>query len=131
MYRIDRRPFGVQFAFEGTVNPDEMKHWSNEARQILHGQPKGFGVLVDNRNLRPGGIGPEAQAILEQVQNLYKSNGMERSCVVLSSAAVTMQLERAARASGIRTTERFINASAHPNWEQMAVAWIEKGEEPN
>jgi hypothetical protein len=131
MFKIAKERFGMKFAFSGTVTIDEMKQWSEQALKALPGQPKDFGVLVDNRELRPGGIQPEALKLLMDTQASYKKAGMARSCVILQSAAVTMQLERTARESGIGAFERYINASIEPKWEAKAIAWLEKKIDPN
>ena len=131
LFKVERKDFGVSMAFEGALTLDEVKRWSQEALRILPTLAPGFGVLADNRALRPGALGPEAQTILEQTQALYKQKGMARSCVILNSAAVTMQLERAAQHSGIKSSERFLNAASRPDWEQAAVAWIRDGVEPD
>jgi hypothetical protein len=91
---------------------------------------KTFGVLIDMRGLGPGGLRPEAQSVMVEGQEMYRKAGMQRSCVILQSATVTMQFQRLARDSGIDSYERYINAAAHPDWQARAVAWIEKKEEP-
>lgn len=130
MYAISKTPFGVKFTFQQTVDSEEMQRWAEEAAQLLPSLAKGFGMLVDNRQLRPGGMTPEAQKILEQMQASYKAHGMLRSCVVLQSASASMQLEQAARATAISGSERCLNASTTPDWEQIAVRWIREGIEP-
>jgi hypothetical protein len=131
MYSITKTPFGVKFTFQQTVDAAEMQRWAEKAAQLLPSLQKGFGLLVDNRQLRPGGMAPDAQRILQQMQASYKAHGMLRSCVILQSAAVTMQLEQAAQDAGTGSWERFLNAAALPDWEQRAVHWICDGIEPN
>jgi hypothetical protein len=55
---------------------------------------------------------------------------MERSCVILESAVVTMQFVRLARQSGIYSFERYINAASHPDWHKKALGWIENKIDP-
>jgi hypothetical protein len=130
MYKIAKEKFGFQLTFGGSITLDEMKRWREEAKAALVGAPKSFGVLIDMRTLRPGGIQPDAQAVMVEGQGLFKTAGMERSCVVLESAAVTMQFERLARESGIYSFERYINAAAQPDWNKKALAWIESKIDP-
>lgn len=130
MYKIAKEKFGFRLTFGDTISLDEMKRWRNEARTILIGAPKTFGVLIDMRTLRPGGVQPDAQAVMVEGQGLFKAAGMERSCVVLESAAVTMQFERLAKQSGIYSFERYINAAAHPDWQAKALGWIEHKVDP-
>jgi len=61
---------------------------------------------------------------------LFKKAGMERSCVILESSTIAMQFERLAKASGIYSFERYINAAGHPDWRAKALGWIEKSVDP-
>jgi len=133
MYQLRKAPYGVRINFEETVTAEEMKRFDQDATAMLANLPANFGVLVDERKLRPGGIptGSEAEQILGKVQNKYRVRGMKRSCVILQSASVTMQMERRARESGILNVERYINAKEEPHWETKALAWIEQGKDPN
>lgn len=130
MYKISKEKFGFQLTFGGIIPLDEMTRWREEARAALIGAPKTFGVLIDMRTLRPGGVQADAQAVMVEGQGLFKAAGMERSCVILESAAVTMQFERLAKQSGIYSFERYINAAAHPDWQAKALGWIERKIDP-
>jgi hypothetical protein len=130
LYKITKEKFGFQLTFGGTIGLDEMLHWRDDARTVLIGARKTFGVLIDMRTLRPGGVQPDAQAVMVEGQGLFKTAGMERSCVILESAAVTMQFERLAKQSGIYSFERYINAAAHPDWQVKALSWIERKIDP-
>lgn len=130
MYFVIQRTFGMEFGFSGTVNLDEMKQFREEALRLLAGRATGFGVLFDNRKLRPGSIDAEAQQLLVQTETDYLRAGMKRSCTLFQSAAVAMQLERTARQSGTFVCERFLNPVDLPDWHQKAMAWIERGVEP-
>jgi hypothetical protein len=131
MYKIEKKNFGFQLTFGDSVDMAGMTRWREEARTALVGAPKSFGVLIDMRTLKPGGIQPDAQKVMVEGQGLFKKAGMERSCVVLQSATVTMQFERIARESGIYAFERYINAAQKPDWEAKAVGWIQKKVDPN
>jgi hypothetical protein len=131
MHSITKQPFGYQLTFADEVSPEEMKRWQQEAQTALMTAPKEFGVLIDMRTLKPGGIGPAAQALMVEGQGMFKKAGMERSCVILQSATVTMQFERIARSSGIYSFERYINAAQKTDWQARALRWIEKRVDPN
>jgi len=130
MYNISQQKYGYQLTFGGSIDVNEMNHWREESRSALTSAPKGFGVLIDMRGLRPGGLKADAQPIMVDGQAMYRKAGMVRSCVILSSATVTMQFQRLARESGIDSYERYINAAAHPDWEAKAVAWLENQVDP-
>jgi hypothetical protein len=131
MYKIAKEKFGFQLTFEERVSLDEMKQWKEESKKALVGARGSFGVLIDMRTLRPGGIQAEAQAVLVEGQGLYKKAGMERSCVILQSALIAMQFQRLAKESGIYAFERYIYASTHPDWRTKAIAWLENKIDPD
>jgi len=130
MHNISKRNYGYQLTFSGSIDLDEIKRWHEESRAALIGAPKTFGVLIDMRDLKPGGLKADAQPIMVEGQGMYRKSGMARSCVILNSATVTMQFQRLAKDSGIESYERYINAAVHPDWEVRAVAWLEKQIDP-
>ncbi len=42
-----------------------------------------------------------------------------------------MQFKRIAKETGIYEWERYINASATPNWEQAGADWLTKAADPD
>ncbi len=42
-----------------------------------------------------------------------------------------MQFKRIARETGIDQWERYINASATPNWEQVGIDWLTRAADPD
>jgi hypothetical protein len=131
MYRIAKKNFGFQLTFGDKIDVAEMTRWREEAKAALVGAPPSFGVLIDMRALKPGGIQRDAQKVMVEGQGLFRKAGMERSCVILQSATITMQFERIARESGIFAFERYIDAARKPDWEAKAVGWIQKKIDPN
>jgi hypothetical protein len=130
MYNIARQGYGFQITFGGKIDLEEMNRWREDSRKVLAGAPRSFGVLIDMRDLRPGDLAANAQPVMVEGQQMYRKAGMERSCVILQSATVTMQFQRLAHESGIDAYERYINAAAHPDWHTEALAWIEKKIDP-
>lgn len=51
--------------------------------------------------------------------------------MILSDAITTMQFKRIAKETGIYEWERYINASATPNWEQAGADWLTKAADPD
>lgn len=131
MYNISRQAYGFQITFGGTIDLKEMNNWREESRKALTVAPKSFGVLIDMRNLRPGDLAANAQPVMVEGQQMYRKAGMQRSCVILQSATVTMQFQRLAHESGIDAYERYVNAAAHTDWLTRALAWIEKKIDPD
>ena len=122
MYKIDKTDLGFNLTFGGDMTKDEIEKWYTESEQALSGQQSPFGVIIDMRTLAP--LPVEAQEIMVRGQSMYRSRGMERSCVILDDAITTIQFMRLARKSGIFKFERYINASEHRDWLARARNWV-------
>ena len=122
MYKIDKTDLGFNLTFAGDMTKDEIEKWYMESEQALIGQQSPFGVIIDMRTLAP--LPVEAQEIMVRGQSMYRSRGMERSCVILDDAITTIQFMRLARKSGIFKFERYINASEHRDWLARARNWV-------
>ena len=122
MYKIDKTDLGFYLTFAGDMTKAEIERWYVESEHALTGQQSPFGVIIDMRTLAP--LPVEAQDIMVRGQSMYRSRGMERSCVILDDAITTIQFMRLARKSGIAKYERYINASAHRDWLAKARNWV-------
>ena len=129
MYKIERVPYGIRLTFGGFIENKEMERWVEESLPVLATQTGGFGVFVDMRTLKP--LPPDSKATMEKGQRAYKEKGMVRSVVILDSALVTVQFKRIAQESGIYQWERYVDASTHPEWEKIGVAWVRDGVDPD
>jgi hypothetical protein len=128
MYSIDKKPWGFQLVFAGTIDTDEMVRWVKESEAVLASQQDKFGVFVDMRTLAP--LSSDAETQMQNGQKMFKAKGMERSVVILNNALLTMQFRRIARETGISAWERYIDASKFPDWEKMGEAWLTTATEP-
>lgn len=129
MYSIERQPYGFRLVLGEFIKKEEMSAWVNDSRKALAQAPKGFGVLVDMRTLKP--LTPDSKAVMEDGQKLYKGAGMLRSVVILDSALLTMQFKNIAKETGIYQWERYLSTATHPDWEELALAWLTQGTDPD
>ena len=121
--------YGYWFEFTGFITEAEMKSWVEESRKALRSAPKQFSIFIDMRGAKP--MSPEAQAVAQVGQRLWKEGGMQRSCVALDSAVTTMQFRRIAKLSGIDAWERYVDASSTPTWRAKGEAWLADGVDPD
>ena len=128
MYVIKKTEYGYHLTFSGNIMQDEMKQWVEESQQALATQKGSFSVFVDMRTLEP--ISVDAQVQMQKGQRLYKQKGMVRSVVIHDDSTLTRQFQRIARHTGILPRERYIDASAEPDWEKVGMDWILEGKEP-
>jgi hypothetical protein len=129
MHKIQKESWGYHLTFGDSMSAEEMQLWVDESKSVLRTAPRSFGVFVDMRNLRP--LSVAARAVMLEGQKLYKRKGMRRSVVILASALITMQFRRLAKESGIYEWERYIDASAVPNWEEAGIAWLRHQLDPD
>jgi hypothetical protein len=122
MYKIEKTDLGFQLTFGGDMTEAELETWYQESAGVLTGMHIPFGVIIDMRTLAPLPI--EAQTVMVKGQAMYRSCGMQRSCVILEDAITTIQFMRLAKQSGIFKYERYINASVHKDWRQVARSWV-------
>ena len=128
MYKIEKNNVGFHLTFGGTMTKDELYHWYAESEAALSAQQGAFGVVVDMRTLSP--LPADAQDVMVRGQAMYRSRGMQRSCVILEDAITTIQFMRLAKKSGIYAYERYLDASAYPDWRLRAIDWVEHGIDP-
>ena len=122
MYKIEKTDLGFYLTFGGDMTKGELEKWYEDSEQVLRGQQAPFGVIIDMRTLAP--LPVEAQGAMVRGQSMYRSRGMQRSCVILDDAITTIQFMRLARKSGIFKYERYIDASAHRDWLAEARNWV-------
>ncbi len=129
MYKIEKKDYGYLLTFVGFIRRKEMESWYKDSITTLENSPANFGVLADLRGLKTP-LPMESQSTLEEGQKYYKKKGMVRSIVILNDNLTKIQYKRIAMNTGIRQYERYIDASLHENWEQIAISWLKDATEP-
>jgi len=128
MYKIEKKGFGFKLTFAGSIQADEMEAWLKDFAQALETQSGSYVVFVDMRTLIP--LSREAQAFMQQGQILALRKGMLRSVVISKSPVTEAQFRRIGGETGIIRGERYIDATAVPDWEKAGLDWLLKGIEP-
>lgn len=129
MYQIEEHDWGYRLTFGEIISADEMYRWLRESEQVLSKRSGEFFVFVDMRTLVPLDRG--AQEHMHEGQKLYRRSGMVRSVVILASPVIAAQFRRIGGETGIGEWERYIDASADPNWEATGMAWLTHAAEPD
>ena len=128
MYRIEKTDFGLNLLFGGSITADEMAAWYRDIETILPTLNDKFYVFVDMRTLIP--LRDDAAEHLAAGQRLCLQNGMLRSVVITASPVISMQFKAIAFDTTIATGERYIDATACPDWKKVGMAWILEGIDP-
>jgi hypothetical protein len=129
VHKIQKNPWGFELTFADTMDAREMQMWLEESKSVLKTAQPGFGIFVDMRALKP--LAPDAQAIMQEGQKLYKAKGMVRSVVILASGILTMQFKRIAHETGIYDWERYIDSTEVPTWREKGIAWVKDKGDPH
>lgn len=76
MTKTEKKGFGYQLTFSGSIPVEEMAQWVADSKNTLSSSSGSFGVLIDMRELSP--ISNAAREKMEEGQKLYKAKGMQR-----------------------------------------------------
>jgi hypothetical protein len=129
MYTLEKASYGFKVTIGGWANHAEAVRILEESRVALKSCEEPFGVLVDIRTLKP--LADDVQEVVDETQRLFRECGLRRSAVILASAVMTLQFMRIASETGVYAHERYIDASKFPDWEKVALAWIDNGVDPD
>ena len=129
MFTVKRTDFGYHLTLSGNVSVEDTLNWLEESRQLLPDGPKSFGVFVDMRDIKILSYLTRQQ--LDIGQRYYKEQGMTRSVVIVNDPVIRRQFEDLARETGIYEWERYIDASATSNWEQVGMDWLLHAYDPD
>src|SRR5512139_3896429 len=129
MYRIERKPYGVRLTMAGSMSVEEARGWLEESYTVVPRLGGEFSVFVELLCLET--TSAEVRAVMMEGQRYYRRWGMRRSVVIVSSEKQAMEFRRIALESGIYEWERYVSAEATPDWEEVGLAWIEHGTDPD
>lgn len=122
--------YGVRVHAPGYITPAEARAWFEDLKlRVLAREGRPFGLLVDARTQKANP--PETQDVVKESMLWLRSNGMERSVVVLDSTVALIQILRLSKASGVYAYERYLDASKDADWERRAEDWIIRAIDPD
>lgn len=127
-YNIEDTTYGYRMTFEGFFLRKDVERWVDELRKRVGGRGS-FGVFVDMR--ASSAYPADAQEVLFEGITLCRDKGMERAGIVVANPISKIQAVRFTKETGIHNIVRFIDASADPEWEQGALDWIQKAQDPD
>lgn len=129
MYKIDKKSYGPHLTFSGYIPREELEQWLVDSREMIKSYPKDFVVFVDMREMEL--LAPESRPVMVEGQEYYRAQGMQRSVVILRDKITMMQFKGIAKETGIYEWERYIDANAEPNWEEVGLDWILNAVDPD
>lgn len=120
--------YGYRTEISAPLQAADVKMWTEEIRSVVRGRPA-FSQLVDIRNNTARD--EDTTRMIEETMQWVRANGLQRSAVIVASPTLKMQVQRLARNTGVDTYERYLDAASDPQWEQKALAWLERGVDPD
>lgn len=129
MYQIDNKSYGLHLTFSGYIPKDELEQWLLDSEELIRTLPGKFVVLIDMRDMEL--LPPESRPIMIKGQQFYRAHGMQRSVVILKDKITMLQFKGIAKETGIYEWERYIDANAEPNWNQIGLDWILNAVDPD
>jgi hypothetical protein len=127
--KVEETSYGYIVRFPGILERNSAGALLSELKNVIRPRGSAFALLVDMRESRA--FSAEAQEILKLAILHCKDAGMERNACILNSAIATLQARRLGRETGVDDTSRYIDASARPDWERVALDWLVRVIDPN
>lgn len=129
MYQIQETPYGLHVIFDGFLQKPEMESWRDDVLRAINGRRGEFGALADLRAAKA--FPADAQQVLFEAIQKLRELGLGRQAVVVTSPITKIQATRMAKHLGMYEVVRFLDASSLENWEELGVAWVAKGIDPD
>ena len=129
IYTIEKKAFGIMLSFEGMMDEETAKKFAEDFMKILDSFVGSISLLINLINGKP--MPAESQAAVNDCYKAVIQRGLIRSANIVPSPLMKLQMIRRAKEFGTYDKARYIDSSANPNWEQIALEWIEKGIDPD
>jgi hypothetical protein len=120
--------FGIRIRTWDPLTYAEQEQWLQDLTALVPTLDPFYGQLVDLRDLR--GICASDPALIEEGMNLVLACGLKRSAVIVSDPVTAMEVKRMAWETGVHEWERYLDASSEPDWERLALDWIDHAIDP-
>ena len=121
--------YGYRSTFCDPVTIEETQLWAEEVRQIVEGRTT-FGQLIDLRGRKRLSGVPEEEALIKEQMLYVRDHGLLRSAVVVANRQVALKIKQLAFGTAVYDWERYIDG-ADPQWERIALDWIERQIDPD
>jgi hypothetical protein len=121
-------PYGYRCEVISPLTAAEARTWFDDIKRIAQAK-RTYCQLIDLR--RTGTHPSDTSAVIQEIMRWNMANGLQRSAVVFSGAVLKLQMSRMTRETAAHSYERFFDPSADPDWERKALAWLERGVDPD
>ena len=129
MFSINHTDYGLRVRLSGTMSAREIDAFSDGMRDAISVWTNPFAVFVDMRDLEP--LGVVAQQGIIDIHAMGLKAGAMRSVVILNNSTTMVQFKRIALQTNVYEFERYLDATAEPNWEEIGLKWLTEGIDPD
>jgi len=130
---FEQTSYGVRCTIVDPLTYEDAVEWLKETcrlAQAYRDKQVRFGQLMDLRG-RSGRPQPEQQKLIAESMRFVRECGLTRSAVVVQDPVFALKIKQSAFETGMYEWERYLSAASTPDWERKAIAWIEKGIDPD
>lgn len=122
MYTMERTTYGLFIEVRDTLSKADAEQWVEDLKAATTDIDGEFGAFADLRKVLL--LSPKSKDAVQAGQIHARKHGLVRSVIILSDEVTVLQMKGIARLSGTYEWERYINADAEPNWEQIGLDWV-------
>lgn len=105
----------------GFIHKSEMQQLYESAQKALVSPASNFRVFSDLRGFKPAS--PDVQAVMTQIQTLFKQKGLKKVAILVDNILTKIQLERLHKENRIKGTDMFF-AAEEPNFMQNIESFL-------
>ena len=129
MYTMERTTYGLYIEVRDTLSKVDAEQWVEDLKAAITDINGEFSVFSDLRRVLL--LSPESKDAVQTGEMYARKHGLVRSVIILNDEITVQQLRGIARLSGVYEWERYIDASAVGNWEQIGLDWVIHGIDPD
>lgn len=128
MYKIEKTPYGIHVVLGGNLDLAEVRKMFIERNRAIRAFKGRCSVLIDIRSLVPPT--PDILEILQVGDSRPPCGTWGRRAMIGLSPVIKSRALQFLFQAGTDDCTRYIDASKIDNWEEIALAWIVDGIEP-
>ena len=128
MYSIEKAPYGYRVTASGQMDIDEAEKLRIQLIGTLTELGAPFSLVIDLRKLIP--ISADVSQVMMDMQRACAQMSLQRVALIIESPVVKGQSRQITYDADTEKHDRVINALSVPDWEEVAVAWVADGVDP-
>lgn len=121
--------YGLRSTVWDPITPEEEQSWLASVKAMVPQLDPFYGQLVDLRRLRVDAL--TDPNLVKSAMEFVLAHGLQRSAVIVDDPVIAMHTKRLSWETGVYRWERYLDASEEPDWERVALDWIDHAIDPD